>query len=320
MATSSTPQYTRFPVGTPGKPWGEAEKKAWLGMQSKKRDYFTEVVSPLLRVNLAGVKVFQYGELDYHQFGSARFPLYAARTADWKADQPMVLVTGGVHGYETSGVQGSLLFISRDMEASQSRGVNVLVLPCLSPWGYECVQRWNPLAIDPNRQFNAGNPGCVEAAQAMAVVAEHIAKSKNILMHVDCHETTDTDNSEFSPAKFARDGIDPLPEWDEIPDGFYLVGDSARPEAEFQKFMIEAVKKVTHIAEADPKGNIIGVPVDQFGVINYPGVGLCGNHTAAKFVTTTEVYPDSPKATPEQCNEAQAACITSGLEYALAHQ
>jgi hypothetical protein len=36
------------------------------------------------------------------------------------------------------------------------------------------------------------------------------------------------------------------------------------------------------------------------------------------FVTTTEVYPDSPKASPEQCNAAQVAVICTGLDYALA--
>ena len=31
--------------------------------------------------------------------------------------------------------------------------------------------------------------------------------------------------------------------------------------------------------------------------------------------TTTEVYPDSPTATPEQCNAAQVACICGGLDW-----
>ena len=53
------------------------------------------------------------------------------------------------------------------------------------------------------------------------------------LVHVDLHETTDTDETEFRPAKAARDGeyIDP----DTIPDGFYCVGDTANPQDDFQK-------------------------------------------------------------------------------------
>jgi hypothetical protein len=29
------------------------------------------------------------------------------------------------------------------------------------------------------------------------------------------------------------------------------------------------------------------------------------------------VYPDSPKATPEQCNKAQVQTLTAGLDYIM---
>ena len=65
---------------------------------------------------------------------------------------------------------------------------------------------------------------------------------------------------------------------------------------------------------------IIGSPVTGHGVINYPvhELGLCAGITGARFVTTTEVYPDSPRATPEQCNEAQAVAVRAALDFALA--
>ena len=103
-------------------------------------------------------------------------------------------------------------------------------------------------------------------------------------------------------------------------DGFFLVGDATRPEPAFQKAMIDSVAKVAKVAEADENGNIIGVPIAQFGVINYPGVGLCGNHTKATYVSTTEVYPDSPNSSPEICNTSQVACVVGGLDYVLAQQ
>jgi hypothetical protein len=83
--------------------------------------------------------------------------------------------------------------------------------------------------------------------------------------------------------------------------------------------MIEAVRAVTHIAPPDSKGNIIGEPVTQEGVIVYPvkSLFLCSSCTDAQYTTTTEVYPDSPKATAEQCNRAQVACISGGLDYLL---
>ena len=101
-------------------------------------------------------------------------------------------MTGGVHGYETSGVQGALLFLqavhmqytcrahavhmqyacgahARHMHCTcreyavsvharvslQTVGAaygavfNLLVVPCVSPWGYETVQRWNAQVVRP---------------------------------------------------------------------------------------------------------------------------------------------------------------------------
>lgn len=83
----------------------------------------------------------------------------------------------------------------------------------------------------------------------------------NIFCHIDLHETTDTDESEFRPALAARDGKEY--EEDEIPDGFYLVGDSDMPNTAFQTAIIDEVRKVTHIAPPDSKGNIIGAPIEQ---------------------------------------------------------
>jgi len=81
----------------------------------------------------------------------------------------------------------------------------------------------------------------------------------------------------------------------------------------------DAVRQVTHIADADAQGRLIGTPLLQPGVINYPkrALGLCGGMTGARFVTTTEVYPDSPSATPAECNAAQGVTVTAAIAYLL---
>ena len=309
---SHLPPTTPYPIGTPGTPWGAAEKSAWLARQAVKRSYDAEVVQRLKAGLPAQGELFTYGVLDYARLGLASYPLHAVRSRGWDAGRPTVLVTGGVHGYETSGVQGALQWIAREFDRHAAH-VNLLVLPCLSPWGYETVNRWNPDALDPNRQFRADSPAA-ESALAMACVA---AQCPAVALHVDLHETTDTDNSEFGPAKAARDGK--AFDWHAIPDGFYLVGDTARPVPDFQRALIEAVRPVTHIAEADEHGCLIGTKMEQPGVINYAKreLGLCGSMTDARFVTTTEVYPDSPTATPAQCNEAQAVTVTAAIAYLL---
>jgi hypothetical protein len=133
------------------------------------------------------------------------------------------------------------------------------------------------------------------------------------------HETTDSDESEFRPALAARDGVEHVP--GEIPDGFYVVDDRARPQPEFQQAVIAAVAKMTHIAQADARGEIIGSPLVAPGVIEYPlrELGLCAGMTDAPYKTTTEVYPDSPRTTPAECNAAQVAAVCAAIDYALMH-
>ena len=297
-----------YPIGTPGQSWGEAERKAWCEQRDVKRSYQDEVVTKIdaLRERF---DVEQYGALSYDE---ARFPLFCIKTRNWDAAKPVVLVTGGVHGYETSGVHGALKFV--DIQAERyAEHFNIVVAPCVSPWGYEVINRWNPNAIDPNRSFYADSP-----AEESANLIKLVATLGDVLMHIDLHETTDSDETEFRPALAARDGLEYIEGM--IPDGFYTVGDTENPQPEFQKAVIESVAKVTHIAPADDQGEIIGSPVVQFGVINYPMVklGLCGGVTNCTYGTTTEVYPDSPKVTDEECNDAQVAAVVGGLDYVLA--
>ena len=183
----------------------------------------------------------------------------------------------------------------------------------MSPWAYERIHRWNADATDPNRSFRKDSPAAESALLMQLVAPLH----DRFLVHIDLHETTDSDESEFRPALAARDGKAFEP--GEIPDGFYLVGDAEDPQPHFQRAVIAAVAKVTHIAPADAKGEIIGMQVVSPGVINYPvrELGLCTSITNARYRTITEVYPDSPRATPEQCNAAQVAAVRAAVDFAL---
>ena len=299
-----------YPIGTPGQPWGPAEKAAWLARQTRQRSYEDDVLSRIQRLR-DRFDVATYGTLDY---APDSYPLMVVRSRDREDDLPCMLVTGGVHGYETSGVHGALKFLET-RAADYAGRANLMVVPCVSPWGYERIHRWNRDAIDPNRSFRAGSPA-QESAALMALVAPI---KDRFAVHIDLHETTDTDETEFRPALAARDGKPYVP--GEIPDGFYLVGDSEDPQPAFQQAIIAAVAEVTHVAPADARGEIIGSPMVAPGVINYPlrTLGLCAGVTDARYRTTTEVYPDSSRATPEQCNDAQVAAACAAIDHALAH-
>ncbi len=297
-----------YPIGTPGRPWGDTEVSTWRARQTRKRNYEADVLGRVETLR-SRFDVVQYRRLDYLP---DTYPLFAIKSRDWRDELPCVLVTGGVHGYETSGVQGALRFVD-EHAASYAGRINLLVAPCVSPWAYERIHRWNPQALDPNRSFRDHSPA-PESAALMDLVAP---LRDRILVHIDLHETTDSDESEFRPALAARDGVAHVP--GEIPDGFYLVDDSEHPQAEFQQAVIAAVAKVTHIAPADRNGEIIGSRMVAPGVINYAlkQLGLCASITNARYKTTTEVYPDSPRATAEQCNVAQATAICAAIDFAV---
>jgi len=253
--------------------------------------------------------VEEYGRLDYPP---DHYRLLAVRNRGWREELPVVLVTGGVHGYETSGVHGALQFLEQ-RAADYAARVNLLVVPCVSPWAYERIHRWNANAVDPNRSFKEGG-----AAQESAALMRLVAPLRGrVLAHVDLHETTDSDESEFRPALAARDGKPHEPGL--IPDGFYLVDDSENRQPGFQRAIIEAVSRVTHIAPGDEKKEIIGSTLVAPGVIEYPlrELGLCAGISGARYTTTTEVYPDSPRSTPAQCNAAQVAAVCAAIEFAL---
>lgn len=297
----------------PSKKWGAVEKSAWLAEQKIQRSYTDDVLRKIdnLRERFT---IEQYGALS---FNPEKYPLFVVKTKSWNDNKQTVVITGGVHGYETSGVHGALRFL--DVAAERySEHFNLIVAPCVSPWGYETINRWNPYAVDPNRSFKQS--GEAEEAIALMRMIDSLNKkdtTDSYLAHIDLHETTDTDNTIFRPALEARDAT-PQAVWD-IPDGFYLVGDTENLQHDFQHAIIQSVEKVTHIAPSDSNGCIIGEKISQIGVINYPikKAGLCAGYTSCIYSTTTEVYPDSPKATPEICIFAQVAAVEGALNYLI---
>jgi hypothetical protein len=299
---------TSYSIGTPGFPWGEAERAQWLSRQVRHRSYASDVVNTIERL-APRLDVSEYGQLDY---SPDHYRLLAVRSRGWREERPTVLVTGGVHGYETSGVHGALLFLEQ-FAAQYAERINLLVAPCVSPWAYEREHRWNAHAIDPNRSFRDDSP----AGESVALLRLIAPLRDRFLLHIDLHETTDSDESEFRPALAARDGKTFEPSI--IPDGFYLVADGENPQLQFQRTVIDAVAKITHIAPADTKNQLIGETILAPGVIQYPvrQLGLCTCITGARYTTITEVYPDSPRTTPEQCNAAQVAAVCAAIEFAL---
>lgn len=292
-------------------PWGASEKLAWRESRVVQRSYAEKVISEIDSFREV-FDVVQYGALS---FDVERYPVFAVKSRNWEKRKPTVLVTGGIHGYETSGVHGALGFLR--VAERYTEHFNIVVAPCVCPWGYETIQRWNRDAADPNRSFGATpTEGPVEETQLLQRFLSTLEVERWVC-HMDLHETTDADESEFRPAKAARDGVPFLK--GTIPDGFYLIGDREDPKDSWHKAIIDGVRRVTHIAPADENGNICDLALTQEGVVTSAGasLGICKRVTDAEYVTTTEVYPDSSKTNDEQCIEAQVAAVTSGLEFII---
>lgn len=297
------------------KPWGEEEINEWRAQQQMQRSYEEDVILPLSTLNekfnisAKGMRLETYGVLAYD---GKEYPLSAVQVSEWSPSKPSIIITGGVHGYETSGVKGALRFLETSA-LRYAEQFNIVVAPCVSPWSYETINRWNPKAQDPNRGFKQGGN-----VQESALLFNYIQKrfSQGFHTHIDLHEATDSDTSIFQPITAQRDGV----EFDggtAIPDGFFAISDVGKQNPALEHAIIERVKTVTHIAPPDLDGTIYGVIPQQEGVIYTNVQGITPLMTNPVNAITTEMYPDSLriKDKVEEPIQAQIAAIEGALDF-----
>jgi len=306
-------------------PWNEQQKLGWLTSQTIKRSYHDNVLTRLHPFKQrSSYSVEQYGALTY---SPDQYPLYAVKVGQWTPTKRNILVTGGVHGYETSGVHGALQFL--DQEAQKySNYFNILVVPCVSPWSYETINRLNTKLQNPNREFKESTT-CDETKFLIAYLR---SLSVDFHLHLDLHETTDTDKTTFIPMEWAMKGIAHNADTMIIPDGFHLIHPQGKSRPALEKRIIDYVLKVTHIAEPDPgsdpsKPTISEADSTSPGVVECPtGHRFCYETTSAQDnlgAFTTEVYPDSQRLVAamsreeidQVCNNAQVAVVKAALDF-----
>ena len=112
-----------YSIGTPLKPWGAAERAEWLRTRTIQRSYQEEVLDKINK-GFEGFDTHQYGTLEVDGLeGDVKklYPLFALKSRNWDDSKPYFLLTGGVHGYEKSGVQGALLFLSSQKALHHSK-------------------------------------------------------------------------------------------------------------------------------------------------------------------------------------------------------
>jgi hypothetical protein len=301
-------------------PWGPEKKLKWFLNQRVQRSYRDDLLVGLEALRDPSFSLERYGALS---LDPDRFPLYAVRVGKPQPSKPNILITGGVHGYETSGAKGALLFL-KEHALAYSEHFNLVVAPCLSPWAYETINRLNPVMENPNREFKGESK-----AEESRLFMEYLSRLQMTFDgHIDLHETTDSDRV-FLPEEYSKNGVALDASEIDIPDGFYLIGTLGNERPELEKAMLDSVRKVTHLASAEEQQKILDTLLSSEGMMHAQILGICAQYTQAASrlgAYTTEMYPDSPKykgmsqaEVEKLCCEAQIACIRGALDFWAQH-
>jgi hypothetical protein len=296
------------------KDWNESQIQSWYNSvlaQGKKRDY-ADVISRINRLPANTHTVEAYAVM------SDENPAFRISIGDTNNGNPNILITGGVHGYEPSGVEAAIRFAEKEAPALTDK-FNFAVYPCISPWAYEYDQRWNALAQDPNRLFAHGdNIIAIEECQHFMTSMEQ--NGTEFAAAIDLHETCDRD-VQLRILRSERFGSPLAADYQDIPQGYYLTLSKRNTENEnrlqllFGRAVINEVQKISPIA---PEKSILEGKENFGGIIlSAPSKGLLRTYLDghAKLVAVTEVYPDHPQMTPEKSVQAQLASIRGVLNF-----
>lgn len=97
----------------------------------------------------AGLALEMFAEAD-------GYPVFAARSRRPGTGAPPLYVSAGIHGDEPAGTEALAAWVER--RAGELAGKNLLLLPCLNPWGLENNSRLDSAGRDLNRLFAGRSP------------------------------------------------------------------------------------------------------------------------------------------------------------------
>ena len=144
-----------------------------------RRSYEREVMQPM-----KGVKGGTVTELRRLRYGSHNYPLFSVQyPALFDPTHPSVLLLGGVHGDEPAGVHAIIDFLGEEVRQYADR-LNVCLLPCVNPSGFEADARFSMNGVDLNRAF-----GMQSAQPEIRAIEEWLAyRAHRFLLTLDLHE------------------------------------------------------------------------------------------------------------------------------------
>ena len=98
-------------IGTLGQKWDAADKKQWFAAANNTS---VRIKMRLLVKLMLYLRILILCNMGRCQLMNSATHYFALKSKHWQSDKSTVLVSGGVHGYETSGVQGALRFLENE--------------------------------------------------------------------------------------------------------------------------------------------------------------------------------------------------------------
>ena len=118
----------------------------------KVRDY-TKVLN---RINLALKDNYKLDTLGYIKNSNHIYPFNKLTLGKNKTKR--VLISAGIHGDEPAGVETVCAFLESGLYKPFLNLLEIIILPCINPYGYEFNTRENHAQIDLNRMFKVTTP------------------------------------------------------------------------------------------------------------------------------------------------------------------
>lgn len=210
-----------------------------------RRSYERDVRRPL-----EGAKggVEEFGVVRY---GGHIYPMMAVLCpADPRVDHPRVLISGGVHGDEPAGVYAVLDFLREEADCYADR-LNMTLLPCINPSGFEANRRKTMNGKDLNRLFGTENDQL-----EIRSVEEYLDRLRTrFRITLDCHEDGPTD-------EMAEEGV----MTEDTPPGCYMYENMVDHNRRIGRVLIHALPSSVEVCTAP----IVYDDINDRGVIAYP--------------------------------------------------
>jgi hypothetical protein len=303
-----------FLFGVSGRPWNDDEISQWRSSviaAGKVRDYQRDVVTRLQALPANTHTVETYGE---HTVGDDHYNLMCVTVGDLNNGKPNILILGGVHGYEASGVMSAMEYAEKDA-VSLSDKFNSIIYPDIVPWAYEYNQRWDENALDPNREVKLGG-GCAEMQHFMQSMER---KAAHFILAHDGHETSDLDIP-LRQMRAERFNDTLAEDYKHIPQGYYLTlskrdtEEADQAQLLFGSAIMDRVRKVSPVAPDDhilKNKNFGGIILST----EKPGLMRTYLGQYADYIAVSEVYPDHPDMSPIKSIQTQMESIRGALDF-----